>query len=370
MDPWSLVVRESERHTVQVEGVVAYLNKQVIQNDRERTKSTEVTKQTVYVIKERNYETYNYIENKASSSKDVKKDDIEDIDDTLSSILVRAMHRKAKRREIEEIRKMKAYELEKRKIEEEKKQCLEAKRKQCNKLREMKEAHQLRVMKEEQWRAREVRIAKQNRMADEFRKKKLLRLYFQVFKKLIIIKHENRIKAKNHYRLKLVQRVFARLILNKEQEQRWKVERATNFHNICILEKFFSRWKQLVEVRHDQLQTATRHHSNILLRRYLWIWKWWATDSLLHRRTQIQYAREHYRRQLLQKGMTHWKSYMEYKKKKRRENTIGSRLRTRVKDVLPDFSPSSTDDDDDDDDDDNDKKENERWEAIVSVMTL
>ncbi|XP_064087388.1 serine/threonine-protein kinase 10-like [Macrobrachium nipponense] len=369
MDPWSLVVRESERHTVQVEGVVAYLNQQIVEREREKAKSTEVTKKKIYVVKERNYETFNYIENKASSNKDVEKHENEAIDDTLSSILVRAMHRKAKRREIEEIRKMKAYELEKRKIEEEKRQCLEAKRKQSNKLREMKEAHQLRVMKEDQWRAREARIAKQNRMADEFRKQKLLRSYFQVFKKLLITKHENRIKARNHYRYKLVQRAFAKFILNKEQEQRWRVERATNFHNICILEKFFSRWKQLAEMRHHQLHTAIQHHSNILLRRYLWIWKWWATDSLLHRRTQIQYAKEHYRRHLLQKGITHWKSYMEYKKKKRRENTIGSRLRTRVKDVLPDFSPSSTDDDDDDDDE-NDRQENERWEAMISVMTL
>ncbi|KAK7078884.1 hypothetical protein SK128_005356 [Halocaridina rubra] len=54
---------------------------------------------------------------------------------------------------------------------------------------------------------------------------------------------------------------------------------------------------------------------------------------------------------------------MYYKKQKRRENVLENRLRICVKDVLPDFSPSSTDDEDDSD---KEKLEDERWEAMIS----
>ncbi|KAK7078883.1 hypothetical protein SK128_005355 [Halocaridina rubra] len=305
MDPWAGVAKEKKNKNISTEDVYSYFRQQR-QIAKENETRIVVQRKITYAVKERNYETYNYIHEDVGFN----SEDDEEQSDTLSSILVRAMRRKEKRREIEEIRKIKQFEEEKKKIEEEKKQCLEAKRKHGDKLRELREAHQLRVLKEQEWRSREVRIARQNKLVEEFLKKKLLQRYFKQFRSLLVIKRENFIKARNHYRLKIVRKAFAKIVVNRDQELIRRDEMATNFYHICIIKKCFTIWKQMftqdirvfsvtpkaMEERRKQLEIAAVHYNALTLRRCVWVWKWWAVDEHLHRRTQIQHAKDHHRR--------------------------------------------------------------------------
>ncbi|KAK8740143.1 hypothetical protein OTU49_003062, partial [Cherax quadricarinatus] len=280
MNPWSST--RAQQLTLQSSHVAQYLLKKA----EEAEKAAERKIKRAYVVKERNYVTYNYVETKAGG----------DEENTLSSILVRAMQRKAKRKEIDQAIKIKHLEESKRKVEEEKQRCMEAKRRQNERLREMKENHKLRIMKEEQWREREARQARHNRKADDFCNKMLLRRYFRGFKTLVVISHDNRIMARDHYRLKLMQKTLSKLVLYREKEQHWRESLATSFHNVCLLHMFFTSWRERVSARAEQVRRGAEHYRQRLLRKYLWEWRWAALDHLLQRRADTQRATQHYHR--------------------------------------------------------------------------
>ncbi|KAK3865547.1 hypothetical protein Pcinc_028857 [Petrolisthes cinctipes] len=212
-----------------------------------------------FTVKDRNYETYNYV---GATAKEIDDVEMGESDNTLSSILVRAMQRKARRREIDQAMKIKNLEETKRKLEEEKRRCKDERKKQEVKLREMKEAHRLRLMREEQWRERQIKLARQTKLADEFQKMTLIRYYFQGFKMLVEINRSNQRKAKYHYRQRIMQKAFSKLVINKEQEQLWKNRMASGFHNVTLLNKFFFIWKEVDQFKRDVSSEKTDGYSS------------------------------------------------------------------------------------------------------------
>lgn len=237
-NPWSKVLTpatDSSASLLHPAHVIAFADRQQQRaSDKSRT-SHKKTRKT-YALKEKDFVTYNYTEGRGCED-----------DNTLSNILVRAMQRKTKRREIDEAMKIKRLQEIKLKAEEEKRRCQEAKFRQENKLREMKEMHQLRILKEEQWRAREARQARNNKLADTFNKARLLRNSFKAFTKLVEMSKVNKIKAKLHYRQKVLQRAFANLLIHSSKEIQWRDQVATHFYEARLLQKYFAKWKQ---VRH------------------------------------------------------------------------------------------------------------------------
>lgn len=235
MDPWAGVGRGDGRR-LQVEDVVSFVTREHRRRAEQRARENDGSSAKRYVVKERDYETYNYLESGAGSEGD---------EDLLSSILVRARERKEKRKQVEEMAKLRQLEETKRKIEEEKMRCRMEKKKQEEKLREMKETHRLRVLREQQRRAREARDMSNIRKADEFHKKRLLRLYFTGFTSLIKISRSYKIKATEHYTKTLQQKSLKKLLINKQREQRSKEQTASDFHNIRLLRRSFQEWKKV-----------------------------------------------------------------------------------------------------------------------------
>lgn len=235
MDPWAGVGRGAGKR-LQVEDVVSFVVREHRARVEQRAREAEGRPAKRHSVKERNYETYNYLENRLGS---------EDDDDLLSSILVRARERKEKRKQVEEMAKLRQLEETKRKIEEEKRRCLMERRKQEDKLREMKEMHRLRVLKEQQWRAREARELKNKRKADEFHRKILLRQYFTGFTRLVEISRNNREKAKEHYTKALLQKSLRKLLTNKQREQRSKEQMASDFQGVRLLRRSLKEWSKV-----------------------------------------------------------------------------------------------------------------------------
>lgn len=82
---------------------------------------------------------------------------------------------------------------------------------------------------------------------------------------------------------------------------------------------------------------------------------------------------------LLLRGLRAWREFLEARKAKRRRDVVGTHLRGLVKDIVPDFSPPTSEDDDDDEEEESvtsDGEEarvrdgNERWEDLISLMTV
>ncbi|XP_045593616.1 coiled-coil domain-containing protein 191-like [Procambarus clarkii] len=359
MNPWAPLTTQDL--TLQPSHVTAYLSRELLRKAEETKKASERKRKTVHVVKERNYVTYNYVVPEAAEDGDD--------DNTLSSILVRAMHRKTKRKEIDEAMKIRRLEDAKRKVDEEKRQCVEARRRQSDRLKEIRETHRLRVIKEEQWRAKEAKQARLNRLADVFRKNLLLRHYFGGFKKLVEISNDNRARARSHYRLKIMQKAMSRLVIHRDKEQQWREHLATSFHRVCVLHKFFTQWKERTAARAEQMVRAGGHHRRRLLRQYLWLWRWAALDQLLQRRAATQLARQHYHRKVLRRGVRSWRQYLEDRRARRQQDLVASRLRFLVKNIIPDFSPASSDDDDDGGGGSASERD-DRWEDLLAVMTV
>lgn len=213
--------------------VMAFADKQH-QKAKGKNKGAQTTPKKTYALKDKDFVTYNYAEGRKDEE-----------DNTLSNILVRAMQRKTRRREIDDAMKMKRLQETKMKAEEEKRRCQEAKFRQEARLREMRETHQLRLLKEEQWRTREARQAKNNKLADEFRKTWLLRRYFGAFRRLVEMSRANRIKARDHYRQKIMHKAFATLRLHSCTEIQWRDQIAGQFYEAYLRQKFFARWKEV-----------------------------------------------------------------------------------------------------------------------------
>ncbi|XP_042218248.1 coiled-coil domain-containing protein 191-like [Homarus americanus] len=365
MNPWATTTAPTEELVLHPAHVTAFLSKELRKKAKEAEKATENARRRAYVVKERNYETYNHIKGKTAEGVEGG-----DKDDTLSSILVRAMERKTKRKEMDEAMKIKKLEDIKRKLEEEKRQCEEARRTQNEKLIEMRETFKLRVMREQRWRAKEARQAKHNRLADDFRKHKLLYNYFNRFKILVVMSRDNRDKAKNHYQVKIMRKALTQLIIHRDKEQHWRENLAANFYNVCVVHKLFNKWREDMRIRKEQLLRAEKHHRQRLLRQYLWTWRWVALDQFLQRRAHTDLATQHYQRKVLQRGIRRWRRYVQEKGTRRQQEVVATRLRFLVKGIIPDFSPSSSSSDDDDDDDDEARRRDDRWKDILSVMTV
>lgn len=233
-NPWSSVMAPTNDTTpLRPSHVIAFADKQH-QKAKGRIKGAQTAAKKAYTLKDRDFVTYNYTDGRG-----------EEDDNTLSNILVRAMQRKARRKEIDDAMKMKRLQETKLKAEEEKRRCQEAKFRQEARLREMREMHQLRLMKEEQWRARETRQAKNNKLADEFRKTRLLRHHFGAFRRLVEMSRANRIKARHHYRQKVMHRAFSTLRIHSCKEIQWRDQIASQFYDAFLRQKYFERWKEV-----------------------------------------------------------------------------------------------------------------------------
>lgn len=246
MNPWTSIQDDQDSH-LHSSHVNEFLIRQHLQQKaKEAERATGRARKPNYAVRDRNYETYNYVDVDTVRE---RADDVEvggeTDDNTLSNILVRAMQRKARRKEIDQAMKIKKLEETKRLLEEEKRRCKDERKKHEVKLREMREAHRLRLMREEQWRERQVRLVQQTKLADEFYKASLLRRCFQGFRMLVETSRKNHRTAQSHYRHRIVQKAFTKLAINREQEQLWKDSMAVGFHNVTLLNKFFVVWKEV-----------------------------------------------------------------------------------------------------------------------------
>lgn len=256
MNPWTSTQDDQHSH-LHSSHINEFLIRQHLQQKKakEAERATGRARKPHYTVRDRNYETYNYLD--VDTVRERATDDVDMLeetdDNTLSNILVRAMQRKARRKEIDQAMKIKKLEETKRLLEEEKRRCKDERKKHEVKLREMREAHRLRLMREEQWRERQVRLAHQTKLADEFYKASLLRRCFQGFRILVEISRSNQRKAQSHYRHRIVQKAFTKLAINREQEHLWKDSMAVGFHNVTLLNKFFVVWKEVQYiVRHER----------------------------------------------------------------------------------------------------------------------
>ncbi|CAL4118878.1 unnamed protein product, partial [Meganyctiphanes norvegica] len=231
-NPWSSLVSDSQC-SIQVERVEAFVMQawEKHQNNRQAHRPSAVK----HPVKERDFVTYNYNYEDLSSH---------DEGDTLSSILVRAMDRKDRHKQLEEQRKIRQLEEAKRKSEQEQLLIVEQRRRQSEALRQMQDRHRLRVLREEQRRRKEAQEHRQRELADAHYRKILLRQYFRKLEHAVTRSRDKHQRAVDHHRRKLLTVGLSKITMNAHDEIRWRVHLATSFYNTALLNKCFTQWKE------------------------------------------------------------------------------------------------------------------------------
>ncbi|XP_046418993.1 calponin homology domain-containing protein DDB_G0272472 [Neodiprion fabricii] len=246
-----------------------------------------------------------------------------------------ARRERVKRAQEEREKKME----EKRKKEESERRAEDEERKRLQ-LEAQKEARRLRE-EQEQRRAREAERTKQlNQIADEFRRKYLLRRYMmEPFFRLIDTKY-NYIKiADDHYQGSLLRRTLGIWLKETHERISVKMDLASAVYNRNILWYVFRDWRDFTRSEAKKMQVATDFHDMRLQEKCLRAWNAKTVESKVQTLNDEQLAREHYGKRLRAKYFARWKDYptiaWDMKEKEKRKD----KWRELVQRVIPDFDP-------------------------------
>ncbi|XP_046739132.1 trichohyalin [Diprion similis] len=246
-----------------------------------------------------------------------------------------ARRERVKRAQEEREKKME----EKRKKEESERRAEDEERKRLQ-LEAQKEARRLRE-EQEQRRAREAERTKHlNQIADDFRRKYLLRRYMmEPFFRLIDTKY-NYIKiADDHYHGSLLRRTLGIWLKETHERISVKMDLASAVYNRNILWYAFRDWRDFARSEAKKMQVATDFHAMRLQEKCLRVWNAKTVESKIQTLNDEQLAREHYRKRLRAKYFAKWKDYptiaRDIKEKEKRKD----KWRELVQRVIPDFDP-------------------------------
>ncbi|XP_046591336.1 caldesmon isoform X2 [Neodiprion lecontei] len=246
-----------------------------------------------------------------------------------------ARRERVKRAQEEREKKME----EKRKKEESERRAEDEERKRLQ-LEAQKEARRLRE-EQEQRRAREAERTKQlNQIADDFRRKYLLRRYMmEPFFRLIDTKY-NYIKiADDHYQGSLLRRTLGIWLKETHERISVKMDLASAVYNRNILWYVFRDWRDFTRSEAKKMQVATDFHDMRLQEKCLRAWNAKTVESKVQTLNDEQLAREHYGKRLRAKYFARWKDYptiaWDMKEKEKRKD----KWRELVQRVIPDFDP-------------------------------
>lgn len=246
--------------------------KKALESGRETTQKKNEHK---YNLKDKDYVTYNYLDTKSfgnnssnlneDNSKGESPESPENGLNTLKSILWRTQERQAKRKYLDELRNKERNRRKKEELEKEKKKIEEEKQKHEQLLTKLKEDYLLKKEKESIRRQSEARFLKLCKVAKSHHELNLTRFYFGQFKKILIIRKQQEIVAKQYLESKLMEIYVSKWRCYTKNEIEKKYNRADMFYNYKLLRKYMSLLQEVIFILTTLLLRIHNLFSNIFI---------------------------------------------------------------------------------------------------------
>nr|XP_034187406.1 calponin homology domain-containing protein DDB_G0272472 isoform X1 [Osmia lignaria] len=203
-------------------------------------------------------------------------------------------------------------------------------------------AEERRLRKErEEHRLREIeRFQKLNDIADEFYRKCLSRRFaIEPLMELVELKRKNMKKAEDHYRERLIRKIFTAWKRETETQYTIKIEIAETVYNKNLIARMFEEWKDVVKETNLKHQVATDFHDMKLSEKYFKLWQVRILELKTEEEEKNEIAYRHNENQLKARYFIVWKKYITIAADIRESEKRKEELRQLVQKVIPDFDP-------------------------------
>lgn len=156
---------------------------------------------------------------------------------------------------------------------------------------------------------------------------------------LVKLKKKNMKKAEDHYRERLIRKIFTAWKRETETQYMIKIEIAESVYNTNLIARMFEEWKRMVKEANLKHQVATDFHDMKLSEKYFKLWQVRILEFKTEEEEKIEIAYRHYENQLKARYFNVWKKYITIAADIRESEKRKEELRQLVQKVIPDFDP-------------------------------
>lgn len=161
-------------------------------------------------------------------------------------------------------------------------------------------------------------------------------------KKLISIRHQQWDMAEEHYNYTIVQRTFIIWHRTIRQEIEMKTQRATEFYHRLLYRRYFHSWQRYKHQSEIAEERAERHYLSRLLVTSFKTWQDYTQTEIIRLWRLDDVAKEHNVKRSLKSAFALWRQYPAERRKEREREKRLAEMRSKVKDLIPDFRGTST----------------------------
>ncbi|NWV78903.1 CC191 protein, partial [Dasyornis broadbenti] len=250
----------------------------------------------------------------------------------------RAIQRAEQKRKLEEAKQRKAEEkLAQLKAEAEELQRKEAEEKEAQREKRREERRQQKLKELEKQRRLEKEQQLQKKARDHYEKVLLRKLGIVPWKRLREHAKENLVVAQRHYSLGLQRKCLMTWLQDAQQGLKEKMSRAEDFYSHMLLRWGYRNWLKYKDYLSTQEERASTFHTVCLMRKYFWAW----SDHIMEEKSalwdRLKIATEHSNKRLTLNAFKAWRQYPLLMKKEREREERRNQLRRRVAEILPNF---------------------------------
>ncbi|NXB99126.1 CC191 protein, partial [Orthonyx spaldingii] len=250
----------------------------------------------------------------------------------------RAIQRAEQKRKLEEAKQRKAEEkLAQLKAEEEAQQRKEAEEKEAQREKRREERRQQKLKELEKQRRLEKEQQLQKKARDHYEKVLLRKLGILPWKRLREQAKENLVVAQRHHSLRLQRKCLRTWLQDTQQSLREKMSGAEDFHSHMLLRWGFRNWLKYKDYLSTQEDRASTFHTVCLMRKYFRAWFDHIMEEERALLERLKIATEHSNKRLTLNAFKAWRQYPFLMKKEREREERRNQLRRRVAEILPNF---------------------------------
>ncbi|ELU00378.1 hypothetical protein CAPTEDRAFT_221118 [Capitella teleta] len=251
--------------------------------------------------------------------------------------------RAAERARIKQEREEKRRKLEQEKWEklqaeeEEKMQELEADRRR--KAEAYKEKKRLLQQKEEEKQHLQKRLAELTIVADEHRKKALLKYRgWKPWQRLIEMAHQREERAMEHARCTLLRKVLLSWHRSTEEDLQVKRRKADQMAEFILVRRCFNNLKRIGQQAVILEEKAVRFHAHKVLSACINAWADWAAEEKVNGWRKERVAKEHSVIRIQKNCLLAWKRFPVLIREEEMKEERRAEMRKKVASMLPDYS--------------------------------
>ena len=156
-------------------------------------------------------------------------------------------------------------------------------------------------------------------------------------KKMVLIRRQQMQIAEEHYTFIIVRRTFNVWYETIRRDIEIKTNRALEFRQRLLYRRYFTSWQRYKHQTEIAEERAERHYIDRLLINTFKIWQDYTQTEIIRLWRLEDLANEHNVKRLLKNMFIIWRQYpMERRKERERKKRLAE-MRSKVKDLLPDY---------------------------------